>query len=402
MGEAIALPAVRSIGNEVTEASVMFDTIPVIEQAEAQIPIADGNFIEQLNGRGAFVAASPSMREVRRQVEQVADTGAVVLLQGESGTGKDVVARLIHKLSSRASHTFLRVNCAALPADLLESELFGYEAGAFTGARQQKAGKFQSCHNGTIFLDEIAEMPTSLQAKLLHVLQDGEFSRLGSTSTVRVDVRVLAATNVNVRQAVQTGTFRNDLYYRLNVFRIYLPPLRERKEDLPYLLNYMMTTWAASYGRPCLPITKRILEACAKYSWPGNVRELESFIKRYLVLGDESQALSQLDGEQEISRAPAFAEVSTQIETPGIAKRGNLKSLVRRLKSETECAAILQALEKTHGCKQETAKLLGISLRALHYKIRRYGIQRYSCADQPSWTAMMAPNTDAAAPESRC
>lgn len=402
MGEAIALPAVRSRVDEVTEASMMFDAIPVIKRAEGQIPVADGNYVEPLNGRSAFVAASPAMREVRRQVEQVANTSAVVLLQGESGTGKDVVARLIHKLSSRASQTFLRVNCAALPTDLLESELFGYEAGAFTGARQPKAGKFQTCHHGTMFLDEIAEMPTMLQAKLLHVLQDGEFARLGSTSTVRVDVRILAATNVNVRQAVQIGTFRNDLYYRLNVFRIYLPPLRERKEDLPYLLNYMMTIWAASYGRPRLPITKRILEACANYSWPGNVRELESFVKRYLVLGDENQALSQLDGEQEISHAFTGTQASSPIKTVDIPKRSNLKSLVRRLKSKTECAAILQALEQTHGCKQETAKLLGISLRALHYKIRRYGIQRYSSVDHPTWTAMMAPGTGAAAGDSEC
>ena len=251
--------------------------------------------IERLDGRRIFVAVSPAMREVRRQVEQVAGIDAVVLLLGESGTGKEVIARMIHKLSSRSARKFLKVNCAALPLELLESELFGHEAGAFTGARQARAGKFEICHKGTILLDEIAEMPVSPQAKLLHVLQDGEFSRLGSACTIQSDVRVLAATNVDVRQAVQNGTLRADLYYRLNAFTIQLPPLRERREDLPHLLNHFMTTWAASYGRPRLPITRRILDACASYPWPGNVRELENFVKRYLVLGDEKLAVSQLD-----------------------------------------------------------------------------------------------------------
>jgi len=258
--------------------------------------------IEQFDGCRAFIGVSPAMREVRRKVEQVADIDTPVLLLGESGTGKEVVARLLHNLSNRAPHRFLKVNCAALPVDLLESELFGHEAGAFTGARQTLVGKFEFCDKGTILLDELGEMPIPCQAKLLHVLQDGEFSRLGSTHTRRVDVRVLAATNVNVRMAVQIGMFRVDLYYRLNVFTIELPPLRERKEDLPYLLDYFMTTWAARYGKPPLEITRRILERCENHGWPGNVRELENFVKRYLVQGDQEEALSQLGGEIEHDR----------------------------------------------------------------------------------------------------
>lgn len=317
----------------------------------------------------ALVATSPAMREVLRKVEQVAGIDAGVLLLGESGTGKEVIARLIHKLSNRASQKFLKVNCAALPVDLLESELFGYEAGAFTGARQTKAGKFETCHKGTILLDEIAEMSISPQAKLLHVLQDGEFSRLGGTSSVRADVRVLAATNVNVREAVRLGTFRADLYYRLNVFTIHLPPLRERKEDLPHLLTHFMSIWAASYGRPRLPITRRVLDASLSYSWPGNVRELENFVKRFLVHGDENEAINQLNYEKAGERAPS-------VEFNGKVDCSDLKSLVRDLKHETERAAILQALDRTNGSKQEAASLLSISLRALHYKIRQYGIDQ--------------------------
>jgi transcriptional regulator with GAF, ATPase, and Fis domain len=264
----------------------------------------------------------------------------------------------------------MKVNCAALPSELLESELFGYEAGAFTGASRATAGKFETCHKGTILLDEVAEMPVSPQAKLLHVLQDGEFSRLGSTTTVQSDVRVLAATNVNVNQAVKSGSFRADLYYRLNVFTIMLPPLRDRKEDIPHLLNYFMTTWSASYGRIRLPMTRQALEACARYPWPGNVRELENFVKRCLIVGDVNEVAEQLGNEV---YTDSSSKLSTHHAPSGTTDCTDLKSLVRDLKHEAERGAILQALERANGCKQEAARLLGISLRALHYKIQRYG-----------------------------
>lgn len=340
--------------------------------------------VERLDGRRVFVAASPAMREVRRQVEQVAGIDAVVLLLGESGTGKEVIARMIHKLSSRSARKFLKVNCAALPLELLESELFGHEAGAFTGARQARAGKFEICHKGTILLDEIAEMPVSPQAKLLHVLQDGEFSRLGSASTIQSDVRVLAATNVDVRQAVQNGTLRADLYYRLNVFTIHLPPLRERREDLPYLLNHFMSTWSASYGRPRLPITRRILDACARHPWPGNVRELENFVKRYLVLGDEKLAVSQFDFHSGLGAesAPRYGSRSESMSALGKPGGCNLKSMLRDLKQDAERAAIVQALGQTGGNRQAAAGLLRISLRSLHYKIRAYNIESASSRGQ--------------------
>ena len=247
--------------------------------------------MEELADEVFFVAASPAMRKIRSQAALVAGVDIPVLMLGESGTGKEVVARLIHKLSPRAHRTFLKVNCAAVPADLLESELFGYEAGAFTGANHAKPGKFELCNKGTILLDEIGEMPPLLQAKLLHVLQDQQFSRLGSRSVIKVDVRILAATNINIPEALANKRLREDLYYRLNAFTLQLPPLRERKEEIPILLKHFMARMSEQYARPPLPLSPNMLQACQDYSWPGNLRELNNFIKRYLVLGDEKLAI---------------------------------------------------------------------------------------------------------------
>src|SRR6202140_170928 len=250
--------------------------------------------VEELYDDVFFVAASPAMRKIRSQAALVANVDIPVLMLGESGTGKEVVARLIHKLSPRAHRTFLKVNCAAVPADLLESELFGYEQGAFTGATHAKPGKFELCNRGTILLDEIGEMPPLLQAKLLHVLQDQTFSRLGSRTVIKVDVRILAATNINIPEALATKRLREDLYYRLNAFTLSLPPLRERKEEIPILLKHFMSRMSESYARPSLPLSAPLMEACLRHSWPGNLRELSNFIKRYLVLGDETLAASEL------------------------------------------------------------------------------------------------------------
>src|SRR3954454_22084601 len=250
--------------------------------------------VEELCDDVFFVAASPAMKKIRAQAALVANVDIPVLLLGESGTGKEVLARLIHKLSPRAHRTFLKVNCAAVPADLLESELFGYEAGAFTGATHPKPGKFELCNKGTILLDEIGEMPPGLQAKLLHVLQDQQFSRLGSRSVIKVDVRILAATNIDIPSAIAEKKLREDLYYRLNGFTINLPPLRERKEEVPILLKHHMTRMSEQYARPPLPLSQALLQACLEYAWPGNLRELNNFVKRYLVLGDEKLAVQEL------------------------------------------------------------------------------------------------------------
>jgi two-component system, NtrC family, response regulator AtoC len=323
--------------------------------------------VEELYDDVFFVAASPAMRKIRSQAALVAGVDIPVLMLGESGTGKEVVARLIHKLSPRAHRTFLKVNCAAVPADLLESELFGYEAGAFTGANHAKPGKFELCNKGTILLDEIGEMPPLLQAKLLHVLQDQQFSRLGSRSVIKVDVRILAATNINIPEALASKRLREDLYYRLNAFTLQLPPLRERKEEIPILLKHFMSRMSEQYARPPLPLSANMLQACQDYSWPGNLRELNNFIKRYLVLGDEKLAIQELqpkDGHPVKSDAP---------HAPSDAS-GGLKSVARGAKDEAEAEAIRQALDQTNWNRKQAAALLQISYKALLYKIRQYGI----------------------------
>jgi len=322
---------------------------------------------EPLGDDAYFVASSPAMRRIRTQVAQVAKVDVPVLMLGESGTGKEVVARLLHKMSARAHRTFLKVNCAAVPGELLESELFGYEPGAFTGANRSKPGKFELCNKGTILLDEIGEMPPLLQAKLLHVLQDQTFSRLGGRTTINVDVRILAATNIDVQQALATKKLREDLYYRLNAFTLQIPPLRDRKEEVPLLLKHFMTRIAERYGRPPLPFSPALLDACMKYHWPGNVRELENFVKRYLILGDETQVVCELD-----PRTSAAPENALK---PQEAPNGGLKSLVRSLKDEAEAEAIARTLEQTNWNRKEAARILNISYKALLYKTRQYGIE---------------------------
>jgi transcriptional regulator with PAS, ATPase and Fis domain len=307
------------------------------------------------------------MRKIRSQAALVAHVDIPVLLLGESGTGKEVLARLIHKLSPRAHRTFLKVNCAAVPADLLESELFGYEPGAFTGATHAKPGKFELCNKGTILLDEIGEMPPALQAKLLHVLQDQSFSRLGSRSVVKVDVRILAATNIDIPQALATKRLREDLYYRLNAFTLQLPPLRERKEEIPILLKHFMTRMAERYARPQLPLSPSLLEACQAYSWPGNLRELSNFLKRYLILGDEHLAAAELQPRFDGNGGGAHGDGAR-------GDTGGLKSLARSAKDEAEGEAIRQALEQTNWNRKQAAVILQISYKALLYKIRQYGI----------------------------
>jgi two-component system response regulator AtoC len=332
--------------------------------------------VEDLGDETFFVAASASMRKLRSQAALVANVDIPVLMLGESGTGKEVMAKLIHKLSPRAHRTFLKVNCAAVPADLLESELFGYEAGAFTGATHAKPGKFEVCNKGTILLDEIGEMPPSLQAKLLHVLQDQQFSRLGSRSVVKVDVRILAATNINIPEALANKRLREDLYYRLNAFTLQIPPLRERREEIPILLKHFMTRLSEQYARPPLPFSPELLQACAVYPWPGNLRELGNFIKRYLVLGDEKLAINELQPRSDGSGASFDASPPRSATEPvgGGGGGGGLKSLARSAKDEAEAEAIAKALDETNWNRKQAAALLQISYKALLYKIRQYGI----------------------------
>jgi two-component system response regulator AtoC len=325
--------------------------------------------VEELADDVFFIAASPAMRKIRSQAALVANVDIPVLLLGESGTGKEVLGRLIHKLSPRAHRTFLKVNCAAVPADLLESELFGYEPGAFTGATHAKPGKFELCNKGTILLDEIGEMPPLLQAKLLHVLQDQQFSRLGSRSVIKVDVRILAATNINIPEALASKRLREDLYYRLNAFTLTLPPLRDRKEEVPILLRHSMTRMAERYARAPLPLTPALLQACHDHSWPGNLRELNNFLKRYLILGDENLAVAELQPKND---GPSGGR--SESGSRGGESGGGLKSVARGAKDDAEAQAISQALEQTNWNRKQAAVILQISYKALLYKIRQYGI----------------------------
>ena len=316
----------------------------------------------------SFLAASPQMLKIRQQILQIAPVDVPVFLSGESGVGKEVIARMVHLRSTRSQQPFTKVNCAALPGELLESELFGYEQGAFTGAVRAKPGKFELANKGTLFLDEIAEMSPHLQAKLLHVLQDGQYSRLGARSTVNVDVRILAATNVDVKEAMRSGRFREDLYYRLNVLSIHIPPLRERTAEIPLLFRHFLVKYSEKYQKPAPDPSKHLLEAAVRYTWPGNLRELENFIKRYVILEDDEgsfRELLEMTGQQ---------QRLTPREETLVPKDQGLKALVRGLKDEAEMEAIADALEKTNWCRKDAAHMLGISYKALLYKMRQFNL----------------------------
>jgi len=304
----------------------------------------------------SFVYASACMHTIQQHAALVARVQLPVLLLGESGTGKEVVARFIHSLSRQANNTFLKVNCAAVPSELLESELFGYKRGAFTGADHDKPGKFKLCNNGTMFLDEIGEMHPSLQSKLLQVLQDGTYSPLGSHATEKVDVRIIAATNIDLKAAIANRMFREDLYYRLNGFCFTLPPLRERREDIPVLIRHFLRRHSPqlslSSAEPSM--SSRLITACVRYGWPGNLRELESFVKRYLVLGDEQLMIDELT--REIADRDSEAEITAE--------------------------AILGALRLTGGNRRAAAKRLNISYKVLLQTMRELGME---AAAQPAW-----------------
>ncbi len=345
----------------------------VMAPAPAPQPVETGDSkpcIVDLPDEQSFVCGSAAMKHLYEQAALIAKFDMPVLMLGETGTGKEVVSLLIHHLSDRSKAPFLKVNCAAVPADLLESELFGYEAGAFTGATKAKPGKFELCEQGTILLDEVGEMPPPLQAKLLHFLQDHRFSRLGSRTTTRADVRVLAATNVNIEQAIASKALREDLYYRLSGFTMYIPPLRERKKEIPLLLEYFMQRNSTQFSSAARAFSPRLLQACLSYSWPGNLRQLENFVRRYLILGDEQLAISEL---QNNSRGCSDTRTSLA-GTTDVTDLTGLKSLARSVKNEAEAAAIAHALEQTNWHRQKAAVLLRISYKALLYKIKQYNL----------------------------
>ncbi len=313
-------------------------------------------------GWGGLIGRSAAMRRVYEAIEQVAPTKASVLLLGETGTGKELVARAIHQASPRSAQLFVPVNCAAIPTDILESELFGHARGAFTGAHKERVGKFELAQGGTLFLDEITEMPYALQAKLLRVLQEKVIERLGSNRTIELDIRVIAATNRDPRQAVAEKKLREDLYYRLNVFTIELPPLRQRQGDVPLLARHFLEKHATEFGCPCPDIDAEALAWLESYPWPGNVRELENMMERALVLtrGQETVSLRHLP-------LPAGEKESGVDDTPDNLLLGpQVAALERRL--------IREALSRAGGNKAAAARLLGISERTLWYKLKKHAV----------------------------
>ena len=306
-----------------------------------------------------LIGNSGAMREVHDLIQQVAQSTATVLIRGESGTGKELAANAIHYNSRRAGKPFIKVNCAALPENLLESELFGYEKGAFTGATRRKAGRFELADGGTLFLDEIGDIPKNMQAKLLRVLQTREFERVGGVETIKVNVRVLAASNKDLEKEVQGGNFREDLYYRINVFPIFLPSLRERKDDIILLADHFLEKYARENRKDVRRITTPAINMLMSYHWPGNVRELESCVERAVLLCNDRAI-----------RAEHLPPSLQMAETSGSRVRGRLTEAVSRLEQEI----ILEALKTSGGHQGKAARMLGVTERILGYKIRKYGI----------------------------
>jgi len=315
-----------------------------------------------------LVGKSPQTQKLIREISQVSNSDATVLLRGETGTGKGLVAQIIHLLSHRKSKDFIAINCAAIPATLLESELFGHVKGAFTGAIRDKPGKFELANQGTVFLDEIGELPPELQVKLLRILQGQEFERVGGIKTVRVDVRVIAATNRNLEQAIQSGQFREDLFYRLNVLPVYIPPLRERREDVPSLVDFFLKSYSLRANKRFEKIPPSILEKLVNYAWPGNVRELQNVLERAVVLGRQP-SLQMSDFILPMSSfSPAQNWVSPPPNENGVggASFSSLKELERQ--------KLVQALENAGGNISTAAKDLGISRGTIYRRLKKYQI----------------------------
>ena len=313
------------------------------------------------------------MLEARQIIREAARVDVTVLVTGETGSGKDLVARAIHNCSDRRAWPFVKVNCAAMPRELLESELFGYERGAFTGAHKLKIGKFEAAHRGTIFLDEIGDLHPALQAKLLHVLQDGEFSRIGAKSTLSVDVRILAATNQDLERAVAEGRFREDLYYRLNVVHVLVPPLRERATEIPLLASYFVERYAKLYRRDGFTIPPSVMERLMRHRYPGNVRELENLIKRMIVLDDPFMTRIPLPDDRPESSEPRRPPRWLQ-SLAATTQDLSLKEIGRRASQAAEREAIGKTLEQTGWNRVRAARALRISYRALLYKIKQAGL----------------------------
>jgi two-component system, NtrC family, response regulator AtoC len=350
----------------------------VCEATETDITSED---VEPVSNGTFFIGISPIMRKLRAQAALLAEVDVPVLILGENGSGKETAARLVHRLSVRSGFEFAKVDCAALPGDLLERELFGYERISATVPTRSKPGKLELCAKGTILLDEITEMPLSLQSKLLHVLQNKRFIRPGTPAFIEVDVRILATSPANIERAISENRLRRDLYQHLGAYTINVPPLRERKEELPFLSRHFMHRLAKHYGLSPRDFSAAIIDAWQAYNWPGNLRELEHLVKRYLMVGDKELAFeksrSDSEGDAEDAALARPRTVKQQAPSPSHSRPGgfkSLRSLVQSVKSEAERNAIAVALEKTGWNRKAAARLLNVSYRTVLYKIEQYDI----------------------------
>lgn len=321
-----------------------------------------------------LVSQSKKMKLVLEMIKKVADSPSTVLITGETGTGKELVARSLHQNSSRARSAFITINCSAIPETLIESELFGYEKGAFTGAVTSKPGRFELAHKGTLFLDEVGEIPLEMQAKLLRVLQESEIERVGGVHTLKIDIRLIAATNKDLAQEVKEGRFREDLFYRLNVVPIFLPPLRERIEDFRYLVDFFIRKHNKKLGKRIRSLDKPALDLLSHYGWPGNIRELENVLERMILLSDRD-TLTVQSIPSEISQT---THISTPALTPEMLGSGSFKEIVKETTQKIERNLIVTALQKTHGNVTKAAKKLGISRKSLQNKMKNYELREES------------------------
>lgn len=334
-----------------------------------------------------MIGSGPAMSEVYRLTRLVAPAPTTVLVTGETGTGKELIARAIHELSPRASGPFVRVNCGALSESLLESELFGHVKGAFTSAHENRTGRFEAAHGGTIFLDEINSVSYTLQVKLLRVLQEHEFERVGDTRTISVDCRIVAATNCDLLDEIEAGSFREDLYYRLNVVPIYLPPLRERTEDIPELLDFFVAHYAQLAGRPVPAVSKETLKALQSYSWPGNVRELQNYAERALVLIENGEFTPDLLPPHVRGLAPVrigrhrsggAEKTAEELVTVGLTEYQDESKPFEKIVSLVERELLSQMLRQCQGVQIKAAERLGINRNTLHKKVTDYGLDHES------------------------
>jgi len=368
--EAIKLGAFDYITKPFDQAEIQ----AVIAKAARTHDIAQRNVRVDGRARAAIVGQSPQMQEIFKIIEKVADTPSTVLITGESGTGKELIATALHEGSSRRNKPLIRINCAAIPKDLMESELFGYERGAFTGAVTSKPGRFELADGGTLFLDEIAEIPVEMQVKILRALQESEFERVGGIKTTRVDVRLIAATNRNLELEIEAGRFRKDLYYRLAVVPIVLPALRERQSDIPMLTRHFIEKYNRKLNKKIEGISDEALALLQAYAWPGNIRELENLMERVLLFADGPKIAAK-DLPDQIRQAAVEAPAAAFTTADGTPAETGLKDIVRMKAAALEKDLIAKALEETGGNVTRAARLLQISRKSLQTKMKEFGLR---------------------------